>query len=68
MLRSLVEARTLIALAIAAGVGTVGLRAFPMRSDDVFLAVIEARRPDVFSALSYGYACSGSRRRSWSRR
>ena len=56
MLRSLVDARVLIALAIAAGVGTVGLRAFPMRSDHVFLAVIEAKRPDVYSALSYGYA------------
>jgi len=56
MLRSIVDARVLIALAIAAGVGTVGLRAFPMRSDHVFLAVIEAKRPDVYSTLSYGYA------------
>ena len=43
MLRSLVEARTLIALAAAAGVGTAGLRAFPMRGDDVFLTFIEVR-------------------------
>src|SRR3990170_4104554 len=56
MVRSIVDARVLIALAIAAGVGTVGLRAFPMRSDHVFLAVIEAKRPDVYSTLSYGYA------------
>ena len=43
MLRRLIEVRMLMALAIAAGVGIGGLRAFPIRSDQVFLAVIEAR-------------------------
>ena len=69
MLRRLVDARVLIALAIAAGVGTVGLRAFPMRSDHVFLAVIEARRPDVYYApCPTATPVSGSPRRSGSRR
>ena len=56
MLRTLVDARVLIALAVAAGVGIVGLDVFPVRRDQVFLAVIEARRPDVFHVLAYGYA------------
>jgi hypothetical protein len=47
MLRRLIEVRMLIALAIAAGVGIGGLRAFPIRSDQVFLAVIEARHRDM---------------------
>ncbi len=56
MLRTVLEARLLIALAIAAGVGAYGLHAYPIRADEVFLAVIEARRPDVFRGLTYGYA------------
>ena len=56
MLRTVLEARLLMALAIAAGVGMYGLRTFPVRGDDVFLAVIEARRPDLFQGLAYGYA------------
>ena len=51
------DARVLLAMAVAAAVGRVG-PAHVSRStqDDVFLALIEARRPDVFSALVYGYA------------
>ena len=56
MLRRLIEVRMLIAMAIAAGVGTGGLRAFPIGSDQVFLAVIEARHPGAYYALVYGYA------------
>jgi len=37
-------------------VGAYGLRAYPIQIDEVFLAVIEARRPDVFRGLAYGYA------------
>ena len=33
-----------------------GLRAYPFRPDEVFLAVIEARRPDLFRGLAYAYA------------
>ncbi len=56
MLRTVLDARLLIALAIAAGVGACGLRAYPFQGDEVFLAAIEARRPDVFRAIAYGYA------------
>ena len=56
MLRTLVEARTLIALAVATGIGMVGLRAFPVRADEPFLACIAVQRPDLFAVLAYGYA------------
>lgn len=56
MLRTVLDARLLIALAVAAGVGAYGLRAYPFQGDEVFLAAIEARRPDVFRAFAYGYA------------
>ena len=45
-----------IALTLATAVGTVGLRMYPVRADEVFLAVVEARRPDVFHVLACGYA------------
>lgn len=56
MLRMVLDARLLIALAFATGVGACGLRAYPFQGDEVFLAAIEARRPDVFRAIAYGYA------------
>jgi hypothetical protein len=46
MLRTVLDARLLIALAIATGVGACGLLAYPVRGDEVFLAVIEARTFD----------------------
>jgi hypothetical protein len=56
MLRSVVEARGLVAMLVAAGVGTWGLQTYPVRTDDVFLALIEARKPVVFQVLAYVYA------------
>ena len=56
MLRTVLDARPLIALTIAAAVGVYGLRVCPVRGDEVFLAVIEVRRPDLFRLLAYGYA------------
>ena len=56
MLRTILNARLLIALAVAAGVGAYGLQAYPVQGDEVFLAIIDARRPDVFRAIAYGYA------------
>jgi hypothetical protein len=41
---------------VAAGVGTWGLHAYPVRTDDVFLALVEARKPFVFQVLAYIYA------------
>ena len=52
MLRRLLEARLLMAVAVAAGVGAYGLRVYPFAGDEVFLSVIDARRPDVFRAIS----------------
>jgi hypothetical protein len=56
MLREILEARTVVAMLIALGVGAYGLHMYPPRSDDVFLALIEARKPALFRALLYGYA------------
>ena len=56
MLRTVLEARGLVAMLAAAGVGTWGLHTYPMRADDVFLALIELRNPPVFRLLAYGYA------------
>ncbi len=56
MLRTILESRGLVAMAAAAGIGTWGLRTFPARTDDVFLALIELRNPAVFHLLAYGYA------------
>ena len=56
MLRTVLEARGLVAMLAAAGVGTWGLHTYPLRTDDVFLALIELRNPPVFRLLAYGYA------------
>ncbi len=58
MVRFIADARWVFALAFAAAVGVWGLHAYPMRTDDVFLALIALRKPVVFSVLSYGYATS----------
>ena len=56
MLRKIVEARALVALAMSGGVGLWGLRAYPVSHDDVFLGLIGERAPGVLSLLTYGYA------------
>src|SRR5438874_8666880 len=56
MMRAVLEARMLAAIMIAAIVGTWGLRAYPVPSDDLFLGLVEARTPLVFNMLVYGYA------------
>src|SRR5262245_55295606 len=55
MFRMLIDARGLLATLVAAGVGVWGLMAFPIQRDNVFLSVIEARRPDIALGLAYGY-------------
>ena len=47
MLRAVLDARLLLATLCAAAVGVCGLRAYPFDRSDVFLAVIEARRPGI---------------------
>ena len=56
MLRTILEARGLVAMLTAAAVGTWGLHTYPVRMDDVFLSLIELRNPPVFRLLVYGYA------------
>ena len=56
MLRTLLHGRAVLALLAAAVVGTWGLHAFPMPTDNPFLSLIAVRKPQVFSVLSYGYA------------
>ena len=56
MLRTVVEARTLVAMMVAAGVGTWGLRAHPVDQENLFLALIAAKDPTVFHVLTYSYA------------
>jgi hypothetical protein len=56
MLRSIPEARAVVALIVAAGVGTWGLHTYPVRPDEVFLPLIQLRTPHVFRVLVYGYA------------
>ena len=56
MLRTIVDARALIAMVIAAGVGTWGVYAFPVNPDNVFLALIALQNPPVFHVFTYGYA------------
>ena len=56
MLRTILDARGLVAMLIAATVGAWGLHVYPVQSDDVFLALIELRKPALFQVLAYGYA------------
>lgn len=55
MFQTLLEMRTLLALVVAAAVGMYGIRAYPIDLSDPFIAVIQIRRPDVLSLLTYGY-------------
>jgi hypothetical protein len=56
VLRKIVEARAVVALAMSGAVGLWGLRAYPISHDDVFLSLIGERAPKVLSVLTYGYA------------
>ena len=56
MLRTVVEARTLVAMMVAACVGAWGLRTHPVDQQNLFLALIAAKDPTVFHVLTYGYA------------
>ena len=55
-MRAILEARVLLAMAVSAVVGTWGLLRFPVSTDNVFLALIQLRKPVVFDMLAYGYA------------
>src|SRR5262249_26933026 len=55
-MRRVLEFRAAITLAGAAVVGTAGLRAWPFPADNVFLMLLDARKPLVYDGLSYLYA------------
>jgi hypothetical protein len=56
LLRKIVEARAVVALALACAVGAWGVHTYPVARDDVFLGLIGERAPRVLSVLTYGYA------------
>lgn len=56
MLRKVVEARALVALALAGAAGAWGVHTYPVSREDVFLDLIGERAPGVLSVLTYGYA------------
>src|SRR5216683_1765667 len=56
MLRTMLDARPLVAMIVAAGMGVWGLSAYPLPMDNVFLELIALRNPPVFHVLAYTYA------------
>ncbi len=69
LMRTLLEGRLLLAATFAAAVGVYRLRKYPVEREQVFLAVIDARRPEILYGLAQGVcAFYGSRRGSASRR
>ena len=55
-MRTLLEYRIVLSLVASAGVGVVGIHAYPFPADNVLLALIQAERPGVFAIVSYTYA------------
>lgn len=56
LMRRALEYRVPLNVVVAAAIGIVGLRRWPFPTDDVFLAVIEVRKPWLFEGLAYLYA------------
>jgi hypothetical protein len=55
MLHAIVAIRRVLAMGMAAAIGTWGLQVHPVDVTDPFLGLIEVRSPGVFTALVYGY-------------
>jgi hypothetical protein len=53
---TLMDARPLVALLVAAGVGAWGVSPNPLPADNVCLEIIALRNPPVFHALACAYA------------
>ena len=56
MVRALVEMRGVAAMILAAVIGTWGVHAYPINSDNVFLGLIALQNPLMYRVFSYGYA------------
>jgi hypothetical protein len=55
LIRKIVEARVVVELAVACGVGVWGIHAYPVSRDDVFLGLIGEQAPRALAVLTYGY-------------
>ncbi len=56
MLRTILDARALVAMIVATVIGGMGLHVYPLPTDDVFLVLIALRTPAIYHTLAYGYA------------
>ena len=56
MVRTILGARSLVAMVMAAATGAWGLHAYPIQIDNPFLGLIAIQKPFVFLLLTYGYA------------
>src|SRR5467141_2367675 len=56
MVRAMLGARVVLAMAMAGCIGAWGLHIYPVQTDDPFLALIHLQRPFVYDVLTYGYA------------
>jgi hypothetical protein len=55
-MRAALDYRAVISLAAAAAIGAAGLRVYPFPADNVFLALLYARKPVLYDGLAYLYA------------
>src|SRR5215510_2000353 len=58
VMRAMLEARVLVAMVVAAAIGTWGVLRHPFPIENVFLSLIQLRRPFVLEVLAYGYAAA----------
>src|SRR5918996_1255250 len=56
MIRNILAARALVAMGVAAVVGTWGVFAHPVDLENPFLDLIALQNPPVFRVFTYGYA------------
>src|SRR5438128_1663919 len=56
MIRTIVAARGLVAMSVAAVAGTWGVFVHPVDVENPFLGLIALQNPQVFRVLTYGYA------------
>ncbi|HKC40882.1 MAG TPA: type IV secretion system DNA-binding domain-containing protein [Gemmatimonadales bacterium] len=56
MIRTIVAARGLVAMSVAAVVGTWGVLMHPVDPENPFLGLMALQNPSVFRVLTYGYA------------
>ena len=56
MIANVLSARGLVAMVVAAVMGTWGVSTHPVDTENPFLGLIALQNPPVFRALAYGYA------------